>query len=79
MHACAVPFHHSPVSSRRVKGTKSAAVVLRTLVPAAAKIFRLLAEHQLADEDEAGAVGLACVLCHMPPCGPDLCSSSVLR
>ena len=33
--------------------------MLRTLVPAAAKIFRILAEHQLADEDGAGAHRLA--------------------
>ena len=40
-------------------------MVLRTLVPAAAKIFRILAEHQLTDEDEAGAAGIvAC--CKLP-------------
>ena len=41
---------------RQAESSKSAAVVLRTLVPAAAKIFRILAEHQLADEDDAGGL-----------------------
>ena len=39
---------------RQADSNRSAGVVLRTLVPAAAKIFRILAEHQLADEDGAG-------------------------
>ena len=34
-------------------------------MPAAAKIFRILAEHQLADEDEAGTAGIA-ACCERP-------------